>query len=139
MKNLILETGAAIAIVLITGTGAACADTGDSQDSTMQKIEHGSAHVAKATMHDTRMLAHDTVHGGKGIAASAWDESKRIGRTVVDSPVIAYEVVRGERPLFPQKTESREESRREQVALTGHRTKSRTEMNDSSRHNEPPI
>jgi hypothetical protein len=148
MKSILIKTAAIAAIGLIAATSAARAapmnsDSSDQQGSVPQKVEQGAAHVAKTTYHGAKRIARDTVHGSRHIAhatvrdsrdfaQSSWDMSKRIGRTVVDSPVIAYHVVRGDRPLFTHERRSG----REQVALTGHRT---MEKSDAARHNEPPI
>ncbi len=140
MKRIIIKTGAAVALGFLTSIGAASAMTagsdmnsGDStaQPSTVQKIEHGSVHVAKTAYHDTGRVAKTTVHDTKGFAATTWDESKMVGRTIVYSPVIAYEVIRGERPLF---THARTGDGREQMALSGHRRETSETV-----HNEPPI
>ncbi len=158
MKSIIVKAGAAIALGFITGTSAASANTTGTdmssdnstpprQETTMEKVENGSAHIAHATVRDSKRLAHatvrdsweiahTTVRDSKSFASATWDESKRIGRTVVDSPVIAYQVVRGERPLFTHSTP--EQSRREQVALTGHTGRAPAEK--PSRHDQtPPI
>jgi len=148
MKSIIIKARAAIAIGLITATTAATATPDVSsnnsspaaQQAPMHKVVHGTATVAKTTWHGTRQVDGTTMHQSKGMAQATWDESRKVARTVVYSPVIGYEVMRGERPLFPHYTASREQGRREQIALTGHRTdqKSRTES-DAPKQAEPPI
>jgi hypothetical protein len=148
MKRILIKTAAPVAIGLIGATSAARAapmnsDSSHQQESIPQKVEQGTAHVAKTTYHGTARVAKNTYHGSRRIARttvrdsrdfaqSSWDMSKRIGRTVIDSPVIAWHVVRGDRPLFTHENGTS----REQVALTGHRT---LEKSDAARHNEPPI
>lgn len=148
MKSIIITAGAAIALGFITTTASATASDMNSDNSSprketaMQKIEHGSATVARTTVRDCKrlahsavrdsgMIAHATVRDSRSFAGATWDESKKIARTAVDSPVIAWQVVRGERPLFPRETASRDRGHREQIALGGHRK--------TSTHNEPPI
>jgi hypothetical protein len=150
MKSIIIKPGAAIAIIavgLITAATTASATSDINSDNsppgmhTVHKVGHATAHIAKTTWHGSKMVARTAVHDSKGIAQSAWDGSKRAARTVVYSPVIAYEVVRGERPLFPHYAASHQGSR-QQIALTGHRheMKSRMQGSEASRHNEqPPI
>jgi len=116
MKSSIAKALVATAIGLITATSAAYAGPGPRHETTMEKFERGTAHLARET----------------------WRDSKDVGRTVVHSPVIAWEVARGERPLFPHETAARQRDHREQIALTGHRAKSRAEMN-VPRHYDPPI
>jgi hypothetical protein len=102
MKSSTAKITLALAVGLITAAGAARADN------VFTDIGHGTAYAAKST----------------------WHFSKDAANTVVHSPVIAYEVVRGERPLFPHNTAARDQRSREQMALTGHRT---------PRHYDPPI
>jgi len=102
MRSSTAKAVLALAIGLITATSAAYAD------SVFTDIGHGTATVAKNTWHGTEAVT----------------------RTVVYSPVIAYQVVRGQRPLFPHSTAARDQRHREQMALTGHRT---------PRHYDPPI
>ena len=139
MKSSIVKASVATAIVLITGTSAAFAGPAPRDESaantsppqqktTMEKIGRGTAHLARTTWRDSRQVAATTVSDSKGFADATWDGSKKVARTVVHSPVIAYEVVRGERPVFPHQT----------AALTGHRAKSRTETNVPT-HYDPPI
>ena len=135
MKNSIAKAIAATAIGLITATSAAYASDQTTQESTMGRIEQGTAHVARTTWRDSKSVARTTVSDSKGFAAATWDASKRVAGTVIDSPVIAWQVVRGERPLFPHETASRGEGHREQIALTGHRATSHKEMSES----RPPI
>jgi len=98
MKNSIIKAAVATAVGLITATSAAFAGPACHQTA-MQKIERGTTDMAHLT----------------------WRDSKRVARTVVHSPVIAYQVVRGDRPLFPRETASRGQGHREQIALAGHR------------------
>jgi hypothetical protein len=93
MQSSTAKAALALAICLITATSAARAD------SVFTDIGHGTARVAKDTWHGTEAVT----------------------RTVVYSPVIAYQVARGERPLFPQDTATRDRRHREQIALGGHR------------------
>ena len=138
MKSSIANAIAATAIGLITATSAGYASDQPGQESTMGRIEQGTAHVARTTWRDSKGVARTTASGSKGFAAATWDGSKRVARTAIDSPVIAWQVVRGERPLFPHETAARQRDHREQIALTGHRAKSRAEMN-VPRHYDPPI
>src|SRR5580700_2236163 len=92
----------ASAIGLITAIGGAQAST--QPEATMEKVDHGTRHLAKESYRDSKRIASDT-----------WMESKRIARTVVHSPVIVYEAARGERPLFGPAP-----SEHQQMALTGH-------------------
>jgi hypothetical protein len=124
MKSIVIKAGAAIALGLITAATAASAET------TVQKVENGTTHVAKTTYRDSKGLAKTTWTDSKSFAAVSWDESKKVGRTIVYSPVIAYDVMRGERPLF-----SHPQDRRQQIALTGHSMKSQSMPS----HYEPPI
>jgi len=67
----------------------------------------------------------------------------RVVHTVVYSPVIAWEVMRGERPLFPHETAMGNQGGQEHrkgIALTGHTkgTKSQTETKMPT-HYDPPI
>lgn len=141
MKRTITKAALAALICLITAATAAYATPSQTasgntpnsgHETALDKIGHGTADLAKGT----------------------W----AVTRTIVYSPVIAWQVMRGERPLFPHETASRgsashstashstashstasrEKGHREQVALTGHRAKSRTEANPPSRPNEPP-
>ncbi|HEX4084757.1 MAG TPA: hypothetical protein VHY22_07600 [Chthoniobacteraceae bacterium] len=66
-------------------------------------------------------------------AQATWMETKRVTRTVVDSPVIAYHVVRGDRPLF-----THDSTHRESMALAGHRVEPRNQK-PSNRGQEPPV
>lgn len=125
MKNSIKKAIAVTALGLIAATNASNAMPASRNDSdretSMGKIETGTAGFAKGT----------------------WRESKAIARTVVYSPVIAWQVIRGERPMFPRGTaSSHKQDRHEQIALTGHRAKTKpgiqTEMSAPARHNEPP-
>jgi hypothetical protein len=97
MKNSIAKAALAIGIGLATATSSAFAGPGP-RDSVFTEIKDGSVHFAKNT----------------------WEVTKDVSRTVVHSPVIAYQVARGERPLFTHETASREDGRRQQIALTGH-------------------
>ena len=90
-----------------------------------------SAHCQNAPRHETAMERIDL--GTRHVASETWLESKKVGRTLVNSSVIAYQVARGDRALFPRET-----SHREGIALTGHRAKARAEMN-APRHYDPPI
>jgi hypothetical protein len=117
----------ASAVGLITAAGGAqAASTQDEssssgrQESTMEKVETGTRHLARESWRDSKRIASDT-----------WMESKRIARTVVYSPAIVYEAARGERPLFGPAPSD------QQMALTGHRlnTSGRNPPNDNS----PPI
>ena len=64
-------------------------------------------------------------------AQNSWMETKRVTHTVVDSPVIAYHVIRGDRPLFTH------ESNRQSMALTGHRVKA-DKAAPADRGQQPP-
>jgi len=121
----------ASAIGLITAVGGAqAASTQDEsnssprQETTTERVETGTRHLARESWRDSRRIASDT-----------WMESKRIARTVVHSPAIVYEAARGERPLFGPAPGDREAH--QQMALTGHRanTSDRNPPNDNS----PPI
>jgi len=105
MKSILSKTIVVAGLIAISGAayGNQCNCHTKRHESAMTKMENGTATVAKGT----------------------WHESKLIANTAVRSPVIAYEVVRGERPLFPNETAWRNNNRRESIALTGH-------------HNEPP-
>jgi hypothetical protein len=135
MKSSIAKAIAATAIGLITATSAGYASDQPGRGSTMGRIEQGTAHVARTTWRDSKGVARTTVSDSKGFAAATWDGSKRVARTAIDSPVIAWQVVRGERPLFPHETAARGQGRREQIALTGHRSTSHKEMSEG----RPPI
>jgi hypothetical protein len=89
MKSIIAKTAVAFAIGLITATSSANA-------AFVQNVKNDSVRIASETWHGT-------------VAVS---------RTVVHSPVIAYQAMKGERPLFSRNNERSHES----VALTGHRT-----------------
>ena len=98
MKNSIIKAALAIGIGLATATSSAFAGPGPRDVFT--DIKDGSVRFAKNT----------------------WEVTKDVSRTVVHSPVIAYQVARGERPLFTHETASRDSGRREQIALAGHRS-----------------
>jgi hypothetical protein len=109
--KVILTTIAAAAIGFLTTVAYADTASNPPGETTMQKIENSTRHVAKSTERDTKIAANRT-----------WTESKLVGRSVVDSPKTAYHVMRGDRPLFPNRTASRRAGgHREQIALSGHR------------------
>ncbi len=89
MKSSTAKAALALAIGLITATSAARADV-------------------------FRDMGHDTAYAAKG----TWHFTTDVARTVVYSPVIAYQVARGERSLFPQDARARDQHR-EQIALAG--------------------
>ena len=145
MKYTITKLAAVIGAGLIAGGSAAYAET--APESTMGKVDTGTSNVARETWGGTRDVAHTTVKGSRSFASASWNESKKIGRTIVDSPVIAYQVARGERPLFTHDTASRERTDRQNMALTGHKRDMngtpKTDMGPTqmraSRQNSPPI
>jgi hypothetical protein len=117
MKSNIAKAAVAAAIGLVTAISAAYGAPGDTR-------------TAGTTTPGFKNTIMDMGQTSVDMAKDTWRFTGRVGRTVVDSPVIAYQVVRGERPLFPHEMASRNTGRHEQVALTGHRT---------PRHYDPPI
>jgi hypothetical protein len=112
----IAKAAVAAAIVLYAASSAAYADqagmgTQPRHESNMGKIEQGARNAARDT----------------------WQETVKVTRSVVDSPVTAYHVVRGDRPLFTHNN-MRDTDRRQGVALTGHRTEKQPQQ-----HYDPPI
>jgi hypothetical protein len=90
----------------------------------------GSIHnTATKVKNGTMNAASDIKNGSENFAQATWDESKRVARTIVDSPSIAYHVARGDRPLF---------THHESMALTGHPVKVRTQ-NSTNHAQQPPI
>jgi hypothetical protein len=136
MKSIIIKSAAALAVGFLTATTAAFADTAQdnsTDQSAMSKVEHGTVkaehgteRVARETWHGSKHLARDTVSGSKRIADKSWMESKKVARTVVHSPVIAYDDLTGK---SNERTASRNGRHREQFALAGHRN---TEMTPPS-------
>jgi hypothetical protein len=167
MKSIITKAAVAIGIGLVTGSSAAYAEPAQTstdtstQQTTMGKVEHGTTHVAKTTWRGTRHIARSTVRESKRIArstaresehiagatardtktvaAKTWDGTKDVARTVVHSPVIAWQVMRGERPLFTT-ARAGQQPARQQMALTGHRANNaQSQTGTSAKHYEPPI
>ncbi len=158
MKHTSTKIAAAIGAGLIACGSAAYATTASEDmnsgspvaqenSSFVGKVEHGTSRVAHstvrgskrlahATVRDSREVAHATVRDSRSFAGGAWDESKRIARTVVYSPVIAYHVVRGDRPLFTRENASDNHG---QIALSGHRPsmESRSGVNARTRQSQP--
>jgi hypothetical protein len=107
MKSTITKTTVALAIGLVAASSAVRAD------SFFERVKNGTMNAA----------------------ADTWDGSKAVARSIVRAPQTAYQVARGDRPLFLH----REVPGREQMALTGHRTAEQHYREESAaRHNEPP-
>jgi uncharacterized membrane protein len=104
MKTTIVKAAVAAAAVLYAASSAAHADqtgmgTQPRHESGMAKIEQGTQDAARGT----------------------WQETVKVTRSIVYSPVTAYHIVRGDRPLFTHNNNMRDTDHREGVALTGHR------------------
>ena len=95
MKNHIVKTSVTLAIGLLTATSAVRAD------SFFTDVRDGSERIARET----------------------WDGTKAVTRTIVHSPGLAYDAIRGR----PHDTVMREHRDGESVALTGHRTGTKTQ------------
>jgi len=145
MKSIIIKSAAALTVGLLTAASAAFADTAQDNSgdqSGMSKVEHGTAkvehgteRVAKETWHGSERLARDTAGDSKRIADKTWMETKKAAGTVVHSSAIAYDKITG-KPI--NRTASRTERRRQQIALTGHRTTKRnTDMNPRQQTGSP--
>ena len=117
MKSSTAKVTLALAIGLITATSAAYA--GPAQ-----------THLGSTTPPPYDSTLNDIARAPFHLARETWRVTESVATTVGHSPVIAYQVIRGERPLFPQETASRDSGHREQIALTGHKTPS---------HYDPPI
>ena len=106
MKSTITKITVALAIGLVAATTAARAD------SFFERVKNGTMNAA----------------------ADTWDGSKAVARSIVHAPQTAYQVARGERPLFLHQANGRD-----QMALTGHQLAERHYREESAaRHNEPP-
>ncbi len=110
MKNSIIKT---IAIMLVVAGSAAYADPSASsgQPTTVQKVENGTSRVATETYRGGKRIARETWSGSKSFAGRTWIGVKTVAWAIVDSPMMAYDAIRGE-PLPHQ-----------QMALTGHGVK----------------
>ena len=117
----------ALAIGLATATSAAYAGPAQTH------MDNGAQPAQDNVFRD---MANTSVH----LARETWHGSERVADTVVHSPVIAFQAIRGERPLVSHETAAQNTGHREQIALTGHRKDTPSKTDKSvPRHYDPPI